>query len=395
MSGIVGKYRADNTAVLLGCAAAAALAAGCATTESGYSRTATYGAPSGNHYTGADRVFRNDYVDDLRPDSLASVEPTDPRVLAAFEGIEGARLAHRMYGGGHAERLDGACEQYVKATQGETLYDIAALCDVSISTLIDYNPSIRNPRHVDAGQILEIPQIYNPERQALQAGLAGGAMNNIQYASYYVVQPGDSLSAIAAKHLVSASAVANVNPSIQWASLPVGAQVKIPAAGRGAVAAPASVQPVSAAPVSGALPYPYGPASAYQSGAATAGGADDAAIIVDQPYALTPAQAPNNPVIDKSPLLVVDRRTVNAGGVVTVSAYDLPANTTVTLFQGPNGSDLDYVTTVTTDSEGRFSTPVTVRGVSNAGGVIFRATVDDKGAQLQSPRVSIDKIKPE
>ena len=389
MSRNLGKGAARKPANLFACAAAAAIAAGCAT-QTEYARTATYGAPSNSHYTGADRVFRNGYVENLQPDSLAATARPDARVLAAFDGIDGARLAHRMYNDGQAEKLDGACEQYVKISQGENLYDIAQLCDVPVTMLIDYNPAVNNPRHVGVGQIVEVPQIFNAERNALLIGDVNTISNGTQLASYYVVQPGDTLNDIAAKHLVSASAVANFNPGVQWASLPVGAQVRIPVVQPAGVVAPANP-----APVTGALPYAYGSAANYQAGAASAAASNALPTSVPQPYSLTPAQEPDQPYINKAPLLTVDRRTVKAGGSVIVSAVDLPPNAAISIYQGPNGSDLDFVTTIFTDSQGRFSTPVTVRGVSSAGGVIFRATIDKTGDQLQSPRVGIDTIKPE
>lgn len=355
----------------------AASTAGCAT--SGHNaRIATYGAPradSETQYTSADRIFRDGYADVLRTDSRIAPDATNAQILAAYEGVDGARLAHRLYGEARAEELDGACEPYVKIVKGETLYDIAKYCDVPVSMLIDQNPVVHNPRHVKAGQIIEVPQIFNAERHALAANSPSGVV----FASWYVVQPGDTLDDIAAHHLVSAASIAMLNPNVNLANLPAGAQLRIPAADQEITA----TAPVVAA----ALPSAYGAASG--TGATTM----DKALTEVMPYAAKPAHVDHEPAVPKSLLLTVDRRTVKPGGKVVVSAVGLPANTSISLYSGANGAELDFVKTVTTDSHGTFSEPVTVKGSSNIGGVIFRAIIDSSGKQLQSPRVGVDKIK--
>lgn len=361
------------------------MSAGCVTTEPEYSRVETYGPPAqyAGVYTGADRLYRNNYVANTRPSSSQHAAPmSEARVLAAYEGVDGARLAHRLYGEAQAERLDGACERFVKIENGETLYDIAQYCDVPVSMLVGLNPVIGNPRHVQVGQIVEVPQIYNADRHALAAGAGGEA--GVVFASWYVVQPGDTLNAIAAKHLVSASSVANLNPGLSWSAIPVGAQIRLPAVG----AAEGSPQPAA---ISGSLPYPYGPASAYAPApAGQAGGAIVTGDVGLMPYQMTPAQKAAEAASGIAPRLSVDRDVIDRGDSVFVSAGGLPANSTVSLYRGANGREMRFVKTVRTDASGNFNEEVRVRRGADLGGVIFRAVVDETGERLQSQRVGVN-----
>lgn len=287
-----------------------------------------------------------------------------------------------MYPAAQAEQLDGACERFVKVTRVENLYDVEQFCDVPISILLAYNPSIRNARHVGQGDVIEVPQVYNPERASYMASVAGVAgIDSFLRAVAYVVQPGDTLNDIAARHLVSISAVANVNPSVDWRYVQAGTAVWIPAANAGQPAAPASITPPS--PATGSLPYSYGHVS---GGASGSGVSYDVTTVM--PYQMTPAQQANEKEAPRS-LLMINRRTVEPGDEVTVTGESLPANSEVSLYSGPNGNQLSFVKTVTTDSNGRFSESVPVYG--NAGGVIFQATINGGEDRLQSPRVGISK----
>lgn len=388
MSGIGGKF----SIFVIG-ASALAMASGCATTEQ-QARVSTYGAPAPEDgvYTGADRVFADGHMDELRRAGAASsIERPDAALLAAYEGVEGARLAHRVFGEARAEALDGACEQYVKIGQGETLYDIASYCDVPVTMLISANPVVHNPRHVEAGQIVEVPQLFNAQRHAMGGASAPAG---VQFASMYVVQPGDSLNEIAARHLVSSSSIANLNPGVDWQRLPVGMQVRLPAVaavaapGKVSNAGPDYVEPPVVAPAEG---YPYGHAPGYAASDED-GYVPPAEVTNVMPYASTPTHAVPEDAVSKSLLLTVDRTLAKPGELVTVSAVGLPANSSISLYAGPNGGDLRFIKSVTTDSSGAFSEPLPIYG--GLGGVIFRATVDSTGKQLQSPRVGVDKIKP-
>lgn len=371
----------------LGTAALFVLAAGC-TTAGGSApayRTSAY-------YTGADRLYRDDFVKNTRPHSAAAeaapfyagAPVAAPRSLAAFDGIAGARLAHELYPRQIAEQLDGACEPNVKLLKGETLYDVEELCDVSLYRILAFNPRIRSARHVRGGATIELPQNPQPERAAFFAETFGSTGQTFIGAVAYVVQPGDSLNTIAGRHLVSAAAVANANPSIDWRATPVGQTIWIPASGGNQiVGAPSLVAPIPQPDATtGSLPYDFGGHSGSGSGAAY----DVTGIM---PYVMTPAQRAAESAAPRS-LLRINRSTVEPGGEVTVSGVDLPKNAEVSLYGGANGSQLKYLTTVRTDDNGSFSETVTITSEANTGGVIFEATVEgDADERYQSPRVGV------
>jgi LysM repeat protein len=375
-----------NVSAALGAAALAALTAGCAT--SGGSAPAYR---SSAYYTGADRLYRDDFVKNTRPHSA----PTDaaplyagappPRTLASFDGIAGARLAHEIYPEPIAEQLDGACEPNVKLLQNETLYDVERYCDITVSMILAYNPRIRSARHVRGGATLEVPQIPNPERDAFIAATFGAPNQSYVGAVAYVVQPGDTLNSISGRHLVSAAAVANANPSIDWRATPVGQTIWIPASGGNQIiGAPSLVTPLpQPQATTGSLPYNYGAGHA----------GSDSGVVYDvtgvMPYVMTPAQQAAENEAPRS-LLRINRRTVEPGGDVTVSGENLPKNAEVSLYGGPNGSQLQYLKTVRTDENGAFSETVTVTDAANTGGVIFEATVEGEAEErFQSPRVGV------
>jgi LysM repeat protein len=375
-------------AVSLGAGSALALAAGCATTAPrDYADNGpVYSSP---HYTGPDRLYRDNFVRNTRPFDGAVSEPqyaAAPRQAPAitavsFDGIEGARRAHEMFPESQAERLDGACERFVKITRDETLYDVERLCDVPVSILLAYNPGVRNARHVGAGDVIEVPQVYNPERAAYVASIVGadGAGTHVP-AVAYVVQPGETLNEIAARHLVSAAAVANANPTVDWPLIRAGATVWIPSANGVAAPVGANIPVKPSAPVTGGLPYDF-------KGGSHAGGSGltyDVTTVM--PYQMTPAQQAAESEAPRG-LLMINRRTASPGEEVTVTGENLPKNAEVSLYSGPNGSQLKFVKNVTTDANGRFSESVTVSG--DAGGIIFQATSGDE--RLQSPRVGVSK----
>ncbi len=382
MAGSVSKIT-----MALGAASALALAAGCTTAnyaDDDYSAPHYASNDGGRDRTRADRLYRNGYFRDTRPETAqvyaALSQPMDPRSFAQFDGIAGARLAHEIYPEAQAERLDGACERFVRIAQGEDLYDIAQYCDVSVALISDLNPSYRNARHARPGDLIEVPQVYNAERAAFMAGFA---TNSIVAASAYVVQPGDTLNDIAAKHLTSAAAVATLNQTVNWNYLQVGETIWIPAAvsspGAVVVTPPPYLAPPKPGAVSGSLPYNYGHTGSGGSGS----GYDVTGIM---PYQLTPAQKANEQNAPRG-LLTISARTVNPGEEVTVYGQDLPAYSDVSIYRGPNGRELTLVKRVRTDANGRFEEPF---GVSDkAGGIIFQATVDGSDERLQSPRVGV------
>jgi LysM repeat protein len=356
--------------VQLAAGAGLAAIAGCAT----YEEQTSYG--EGLQYAGAERLLpgapveSQPFVEIDNPASFAAApSPAPAPLLAQYEGIDGARRAHRLYTEVEAESLDGACERFVKIERGETLNEIADYCDVPLTEIVAYNPAIRNVRFSLAGETVEIPQRPNAERAALAA--SGGILQ----AGWYVAQPGDTLQTIADRHLVSAAAVANLNPNVDWAALPAGAALKIP----NSATAPAVV--VLRTPSSA----PYA-APGYERRDAGVGSSEATA---QMPYRLTPPGTPSDVAPNRPSLLTVDRVTAKPGEQVTVSASGLRPNAEVSLYRGPNGKSLEFVKTVETDASGSFSTAVPA-GADNLGGVIFKATSGDD--KLLSPRVGVNAL---
>jgi LysM repeat protein len=379
-----------TAAMALGAASVLALAAGCTTTNS--SRVA-YGSSDyarAPRDTGPDRLYRNDFVRNTRPETrqvelalapapspaYAQYSPPaygpSPLTLASFDGIEGARRAHQMFPSAQAEQLDGACERNVKIARYENLYDVEQLCDVKVSVLLAYNPNIRDARHIGEGVLIEVPETYNPERIAyVRSVLAAqpGQASHIATVAY-VVQPGDTLNDIAARHLVSAAAVANVNPQTDWRYLQVGATVWIPSSSSVAPGQPLGASTPahsSGGPVTGGMPYNFNGA-----GSGAGGVAYDVSTVM--PYHMTPAQQASEKEGARK-LLMINKRVVAPGEEVTITGENLPANR----------NQMEFVGTVQTDSNGAFSQSFPVTG-DTGGGVIFQAAVDGE-KRLQSPRV--------
>lgn len=376
---MIGKAKFSAVASLLALAAAA----GCATTPDRYAdASGAYYNPS---YPDADRIFRNGYVDATRPLSSAhAAAAVDARTLAAYEGIEGARLAHQVYAEAQAEKLDGACERYVKIVQSETLYDIASLCDVPVYMLMDYNPSIDSPRHVFDGQTVEVPYLVNGDRLAYaqEAGL-------INAAATYVVQPGDTLSSIAASHLAPAYSIADLNPEVDWRALPIGAQILIPAE-PGALGVPGTPR---AKPISSYLGD--GDFSGDRSWRRGRGRGHTSEIEKLMPYKLKPVGAEEAAAADFGGMLAVDKTIVSPGQRVYVSASGLPANSLVTISRGANRAELRAVETVRTGPDGTLNAGVRVPRRADMGGVVITATIDRTGETLYSERVGVLGVEDE
>jgi hypothetical protein len=341
-----------------GAVAALAILSGCASAPP--QRAVAYGGP----YTGADGLYHRDQVHDVRPGLPFERQAPIP---AAFYGVEGARLAHLIYDDATAERLDGVCEPQVTLRRGETMDDIAQYCDAPLKGLIAYNPMVRHARDVFAGEAIDLGPYSR---------LAATSMSTFSDI-WYIPQEGDSIETIAARYDTTASAIAVLNPDIDWtAALPVDAFVRIP------VGAPASAAPGRDIRNNIAPSSDYGASPAYGS----TGDANAQA-----PYNMTPSRKPDLSSSVRPNLLRVDRLAVSPGSRVTVSGSNLPPNREVTIYRGSNGRDMEAVRTVRTDSEGNFSQSVRVRKSSDLGGVIFKAT-DEDGRSLQSPRVGVHGI---
>ncbi|GAB4528141.1 MAG: hypothetical protein Kow00133_17030 [Amphiplicatus sp.] len=389
MAGKSATFMRTGAAGLGAAGLIALMAAGCAGAPSGgaaqAARAPAYAGAA--KYTGPDRIFRDGHIEAMRP-RAAHLEPgVEARILAAYEGIDGARLAHQVYDEPHAELLDGACERLVKVLQGETLYDIAQYCDVSLSALLDVNPGVRNPRLVAAGELIEVPQFVNYERLALASG--GALHAGAAPVGLYVAQPGDTLARIAETHLVSASAVAALNPGVDWSALPVGATLKIPAAAPAGIAPTPRRKPVAS----------YLGEGDFSGGAGGDGQGGEPSHIAEvtrlMPYNLKPVGSAPAPVPQPDGVLSVDRRVAKPGGAVRLTASGLPAGATATISAGPNLNALEPLARARVGPDGALDASVAVKSAADVGGVVFSARVEETGQTLMSERVGVLRIEPE
>lgn len=378
--------------------AASALALSACTTTGDYQVASTNAGGKS-----VDRLYRNKGIDATRPQPNHAYDMSDARLLATYDGVEGARAAHLVYFGAQAEALDGACESSVRVAQNETLYDIAELCDVELASLLDANPDIRNPREVSGGRLVHVPGVPDPVRKSLVAAYLNattGPLHSQQSVptTNYMTQPGDSLERISVVHMVREDRIANLNPGVNWANLPAGVQLRIPAAvtvSETNYAAPAYVAPVGVKTVKSAKP-------AASSGAVVDDDEDSDAALDTRgsdevtrlmPYRLGPVGSVRNGQSGENGILAIDRDFAKPGEMITVSGEGLKPNATVTISLGGNRASLRNVAEVETDASGSFSASIAVPADADAGGLIFRARVDDNGDQLFSERVGVDTVK--
>lgn len=381
--------------ICFGLAASVIALSACTTTDSYRVASADGGGNS------VDRLFRNKGVEATRPQPNHAYDASDGRLLATYDGIEGARAAHLVYFGAQAEALDGACEPSVRVAQNETLYDIAALCDVELASLLDANPDIRNPREIAGGRLVHVPGIEDPVRKSLVAAYLNATeapLHSLQSVptTSYVTQPGDSLERISVVHMVREDRIANLNPGVDWGHLPVGVKLRIPAAVSTTETAAAATKPATAA-----VAKPAKPTASRDSASDDSDDADD--VVRDtrasdevtrlMPYRLGPKGAAHNGQSGENGVLSVDRDFARPGESVTISGEGLKPNATVTIARGGNRNSLTNVAEVQTDASGAFTTSVTVPTGADAGGLIFRARVDDNGETLYSGRVGVDTVE--
>lgn len=377
--------------------AASVLALSACTTTGGYRVASADGGGKS-----VDRLFRNNGVEATRPQPTHTYDMSDARLLATYDGVEGARAAHLVYFGAQAEALDGACESSVRVAQNETLYDIAELCDVDLASMLDANPDVRNPREIAAGRLVHVPGVADPVRKSLVAAYLNATeapLHSLQSVptTAYVTQPGDSLQRISVTHMVREDRIANLNPGVNWAQLPAGVKLRIPAtAGVAAV-------PVAAPTYKPTASKPAKPAASRDDGDAVVEDDADEDVVRDRrasdevtrlmPYRLGPKGSAGNGQSGENGVLAIDRDFVKPGESVTVSGEGLRPNASVTISRGDNRASLKTVTEVQTDASGAFSASVPVPADADAGGIIFRAKVDEDGDTLYSERVGVDTVK--
>lgn len=86
--------------------------------------------------------------------------------------------------------------------RGDTLTSIAARFNVTVQAILAANPLITNPNLIFVGQVIRIPTVQPPPPPPPPTG------------GRYVVQPGDTLAAIARRFNVRLPALIAANPQI-------------------------------------------------------------------------------------------------------------------------------------------------------------------------------------
>ena len=205
----------------------------------------------------------------VRPgDTLSAIAArfgTTVQALVQANGIRNPDLIHA----GTTLRVPGGEAGPAPATSytirpGDTLSEIAARMGTTVQALAQAN-GIRNPDLIHAGATLSLP-----------AGAATSAS--------YTIQPGDTLSGLAARFSTSVGALMAANPGIRDSNLiHAGDTLRIPGAGRTDAGGtpPATAPGGPAPPVSGTAPN-YAPYTVYSTGHQAAFAVSDASQL--QPH---------------------------------------------------------------------------------------------------------------
>lgn len=115
-------------------------------------------------------------------------------------------------GAARSTLAQGPCGSTVTVTLGDTLTAIARRCNTTVDALVEANPEITDPDRIDVGQVLTVPDAQTPDAPQT-----------------YVVQPGDTLTRIAAAFDVTVEALLEANSAIQDRDLIyVGQRLAIP-----------------------------------------------------------------------------------------------------------------------------------------------------------------------
>ncbi|MBI1391642.1 MAG: LysM peptidoglycan-binding domain-containing protein [Alphaproteobacteria bacterium] len=327
-------------------------------------------------YVGAEQLYRHDVVAPLeRPAQYVGAEGVPLRAVA-YGGIDGAREAHSLYPREIAEKLDGRCEPYVEVAVGETLANMADLCDVDIAKLVAYNPGVADPYDVPIGLALKMP---GADRLGAGVGLASLSGDLI---GLYEIDRGENLSDVAARFDVSLTRMIDMNPEARWRSPSTGDLVRVPVGGsaNGSVDA-ATAQWVGYSEVTGA-------------GVADETDASTAFVEAHMPYGQRPVGSPDPKEASALGVgLWTSTSFVKAGGYVTVRLSGAKAGERVTFYRGKTTKDSDASVTVVAGANGvaeaTFRTPTES---SDLGGYVFRAVRQSSSTPYYSRRVGVAKL---
>ena len=390
MMGVIMGFNRASLAKLAATVAGAILATGCVTQQ----RTVDLYAAA----EAAGHERRLSRTEGLPPPSQVIAETGAPLELASFRGIEGARKAREMYPTQIAEKFDGRCEGLVRIGHDETLVDIADLCDVPFTELVQYNPGIDNPYLVQVGRQVVVPAGIGLSGNADALGVAK------EIADLYTVRPGDTLEGVAYRFNVSALDIVKSNPGVDWSVLGAGDQLRLPSWTPGnRLSASPTVRPTSGY---GANAITSGAAPAQSEGTWQREGEgliddDDEDAYYDvvtalMPYRLGPVDAPGQARAARTrPGLSVSAAAVEPGDTVTVSVDErLPEGTVVTFYRGRTMDDMAKPKSVVVGKDGRASQRYEApEKKSDMGGMMFKATRSDEPEPLYSERVGVVHLK--
>ncbi|MEM6455668.1 MAG: LysM peptidoglycan-binding domain-containing protein [Acidobacteriota bacterium] len=154
--------------------------------------------------------------------TLRVPDGTGDRFSRAFAGLSGDVVA------------DGQRVTRYRVRRGDTLGRIAARHGTTVGALQRAN-NLRSANRIRVGQVIEIPKARGGSRRASSSAAARAtparATASAGGGAAYVVRPGDTLSAIGARHGVSVDVLRRVNQLRSADQLRVGQRLRIPAAG--------------------------------------------------------------------------------------------------------------------------------------------------------------------
>lgn len=164
--------------------------------------------------------------------------------------------------------LEAGTVQTYTVANGDSLSRIAKRFGVSVNEIMQLN-GIKDPNKIRVGQSLKLPSYASPAAAPAEAAapesapkpkakkVSKPAAHAVAGPGEYIVQPGDNLSKIAAKHGTTVKAIRAEN-QLQSDVIRPGQKLKLPAAGS---TKPAATQPAkSAEPTPAASPAPATPA---------------------------------------------------------------------------------------------------------------------------------------
>ena len=377
---VIGEWvMITRISATIGVSIAAISLAACASAPPPIAGGSPYAAAA---YAGASQMGSEAILVGAVPPPQNSANGT-PFELVAYEGIAGARRAHKLYTEAEAKELSGRCERYVKPLPGETPADIANLCNVSLEKLVAYNPDLSNVSYEPQTGIIEIPG-GTIERNGLNSLID-------QLADLYQVKEGDTLNKISADLGVPTAILVSLNPDVSWSSLATGHVLRKPSASVEIASAPAS-QSGSYIPESSEWNgyQGYGVGTYARSG--VYGAADKLA-----PYRLGPVDyAQNREPADVIEGVSVNKPFVKAGDRVELTMRAPKGARSVTFYGGKTTDDRDMRELETVPVEnGMAKAKVRVKkGKASPGGVIFKGE-PDKGEAKYSDRIGVITVKPD